>query len=202
MEKKVYETKEESIAAYTDYINTHIRYVALAFNTIGKDIARYVYKLMKLGNQEGDTDISEYIDFIENELIPKHDQSKFSDEEFNAYRMKFYPCKEDLEISEADRDKAFDAAWEHHKTVNYHHPDKWLIKTKEKDMILPMPFYYLIEMIMDWIAMSMNFKQSTYDWWINSPNGRKEKSQYLSNNRMALVDLTLMEFKDKIDFSN
>ena len=64
-----------------------------------------------------------------------------------------------------------------------------------------MPFIYFIEMLMDWTAMSIKFNQSTYDWWFNNPNGRKEKAELFSINRLALIDMVITNFKDELDFS-
>lgn len=204
-ETKVFKTREESRAANKDYIDEHISNVKKAFDLVGEDICRYVYKAMNFSKEDPDKlDVEEYISLIRDYLIPKHDESKYEPIEFDAYAAKFFPCEEDLQDPESVK-KNFDLAWDHHKKVNRHHPDEWVLGHgfgNELDTIrIPMPFIYFIEMLMDWTAMSIKFNQSTYDWWFNDPNGRKEKIEMFSNNRLALIDLVITEFKDRLDFS-
>ena len=168
-ETKVFKTREESGAANKAYIDEHISNVKKAFDLVGEDICKYVYKAMNFSKEDPDKWVEEYISLIRDYLIPKHDESKYDPK------------------------------------VNKHHPNEWVLGHgfgNELDTIrVPMLFIYFIEMLMDWTAMSIKFNQSTYDWWFNDPNGRKEKIEMFSNNRLALIDLVITEFKDRLDFS-
>lgn len=90
------------------------------------------------------------------ELVEKHDNSKFSELEFDGYRKYFYPTQ--YENKEDAKDE-FDKAWIHHYTVNKHHWDHWKNEPKK------MPDKYIIEMILDWIAMGMKFNNSAIDYY-------------------------------------
>ena len=74
------------------------------------------------------------------ELIDEHDDSKFSEEEFEAYAQRFYGDKEDL--------PAFQEAWRHHWMHNEHHPEFWLGED--------MPLIYILEMLCDWGSFSID----------------------------------------------
>lgn len=52
------------------------------------------------------------------EKIIKHDLSKYSKEEFDAYRKQYYPIDE---IEKYNNKEAFEKAWYHHWTHNEHH---------------------------------------------------------------------------------
>jgi hypothetical protein len=73
------------------------------------------------------------------ELIKEHDESKFSDEEFEPYARKWH--LDGIETPE------YEAAWEHHWQNNEHHPEYWLGED--------MPYIYILEMICDWGSFSI-----------------------------------------------
>ena len=74
-----------------------------------------------------------------NEVIQEHDESKYSEEEFEAYAQHFYGSK--------DNDLEFEEAWKHHWLNNEHHPEFWLGED--------MPYIYILEMICDWGSFSI-----------------------------------------------
>ena len=74
------------------------------------------------------------------EIIKEHDESKFSDEEFEAYAQHFYGDKKN--------DFEFGEAWKHHWTHNEHHPEFWLGED--------MPYIYILEMLCDWGSFSID----------------------------------------------
>ena len=89
------------------------------------------------------------IDLIRTQ-ISQHDQSKYSEEEYNAYLDKFYPS------DGADKytiNNNFAYAWLHHLRNNPHHPQYWFLRndTNHKhDRMLDMPYEYIVEMLCDW----------------------------------------------------
>ena len=95
--------------------------------------------------------------------IAKHDASKYSKEEYNAYRMKFFPDNNPEELSYPKRikDAAFEKAWKHHYTVNAHHPEYWIANDKP----IPMLPYSIAEMFCDWAAMSYKFNTVPSKWY-------------------------------------
>ena len=84
------------------------------------------------------------------------DNSKYSGEEFEGYRQWFYP----KEGEEKNKD-VFDKAWKHHYEHNSHHWEYHLTNGKPK----PMSKLNIAEMILDWIAMSIKFKNSPLEWY-------------------------------------
>jgi hypothetical protein len=73
------------------------------------------------------------------EIINEHDESKFSEEEFEPYAQYFYKDKKD--------NFQFEEAWKHHWMNNEHHPEYWLGED--------MPYIYILEMLCDWGSFSV-----------------------------------------------
>ena len=123
------------------------------------------------------------IDFDDfNELIQEHDESKFSEPEFEAYAQHFYgPNKNNK------NDFEFDQAWIHHWTHNEHHPEFWLGED--------MPYIYILEMLCDWGSFSIkssDFKELS-DFYFTKAKDDKEKN--LSENTKIIIE----EILEKID---
>lgn len=89
-----------------------------------------------------------------------HDASKYSDEEFDAYRKHFHSINDE---EKKNSQKEFDKAWEHHYTNNKHHWEYWV--DRSVGIAARIPMLYILEMITDWMAMSLNFHTSLYDWY-------------------------------------
>ena len=73
------------------------------------------------------------------DLIKEHDESKFSEEEFEPYAQKWF--------GDGKKTPEYKAAWEHHWMNNEHHPEYWLGED--------MPYIYILEMICDWGSFSI-----------------------------------------------
>lgn len=97
------------------------------------------------------------------ELIEKHDLSKFDVEEFLPYRKRFFPSITD-EPYDSDE---FEKAWQHHKDNNLHHWESMKAINYDHWMILE----YTVEMICDWLAMAMKFNEKHRAYW----NKNKDK---------------------------
>ena len=82
-----------------------------------------------------DVDLDAFHDIIE-----EHDESKFSEEEFEPYAQKWFGDKK--------KTPEYDRAWEHHYMSNEHHPEYWLGED--------MPYLYILEMICDWGSFSID----------------------------------------------
>ena len=107
-----------------------------------------------------------------NEMIQEHDDSKFSEEEFEAYANKFYGDKKDS--------IEFEEAWKHHWTNNEHHPEFWLGED--------MPYIYILEMLCDWGSFSIksgNMKELS-DFYYSKARDDEEKN--LSENTKAIIE--------------
>ena len=134
--------------AYLKYIDEHRNQVYGAFRRHGQHICLCL-SLIGLSYHE-----------LRNR-ISKHDLSKYGIEEFAAYRNTFYP-KENEEKDAV----GFAKAWKHHYTVNDHHWEHWIENGKPKEMA-PLA---IAEMILDWEAMSVRFKNNPIDWYRSRRN--------------------------------
>ena len=109
------------------------------------------------------------------EMINDHDDSKFSEEEFEPYAQHFYgPNKNNK------NDLEFDEAWKHHWTHNEHHPEFWLGED--------MPYIYILEMLCDWGSFSIasgNMKELS-DFYFNEAQDDEEKN--LSENTKIIIE--------------
>jgi hypothetical protein len=133
---------------YEEYVFEHTENVLKAYLEFGKDILRIM-------NNEG-------LDEKLFELVNNHDKSKLSKEEFEGYRKKFFPTKdEDKELA----DTYMDAAWLHHMNTNKHHPEYWIVREKQGFRPIDMGREYIAEMILDWIAMGYKFKANALQWF-------------------------------------
>ena len=155
---------------YIDYINNHINYVKEAFHKYGELLC----KELNLNYLE----IEEQINY--------HDESKWDKEEFDLYKQKFYPEPNEKEIS----DYEFNKAWLHHIHNNPHHPQHWIYYNDEDNnlTVYDIPDNYILEMILDWIAMGKTHNDTCYNYYFNKggkdklfKNSTRTKVEYLLN---------------------
>ena len=81
-----------------------------------------------------------------------HDASKSNPDEYEAYDAYFYVRNKSHAVVEA-----FNKAWLLHIHRNPHHWQYWVLNNDDPDegeVVLEMPFNYIIEMICDWWAFS------------------------------------------------
>lgn len=203
----LFKTIDESIEYYTKYVNEHISNVLKAFEIFGDEILAYRDKAFSTG--KGFTANKNII--VDNHLSV-HDASKFSKEEFDPYRKNFYCSEEDITLSgmtkeefEAAIKKEFDEAWKHHYEANKHHPEYWKVNVSGQDQYVTMPTYAFVEMICDWIAVSMTLKSRVSDWWFGTdthPGAREEKKNQITlNSDIEFIDDFIKKNSDKLDFS-
>lgn len=96
--------------------------------------------------------LPECIDAMVTRNIDLHDASKDETGEYTAYDNYFYGKKKTPDIIEA-----FNHAWLQHIHRNPHHWQYWVLindEPNEGEIILEMPYHYIIEMICDWWAFS------------------------------------------------
>ncbi len=186
---ELYENFEEAKKAYLEYVDKHINGVKTAFNMFADNLCEYFAP-----------DIDDIKSVVEYN-VGIHDQSKYSDAELIPYIQKFNPWI-GMNKTKEEVEKEFDAAWKHHYSVNKHHPEGWVItSTDGADIVLRMTPDKVIEMLLDWISMSLIRDQSVYDWWVHSNNGRSEKQGLLHPEVFKMVDDWIEENKQAIDFT-
>ena len=140
---------------YLKYVREHISNIHSAYIKYGRTLSKKLnISLLELSG-----------------VVYQHDVSKFSDEEFDGYRQYFYPCSD-----ETKNEELFNRAWEHHYSVNKHHPEFWVYAYNNEPE--DMPNLYIAEMLLDWEAMSMKFGGTTYEYYMKN---RDKKP--LSNNK-------------------
>ena len=98
--------------------------------------------------------------------ITRHDDSKYSVAEYDAYDTYFYGEKT------AEVKWAFNIAWLHHIHNNPHHWQYWILfeddpKNGKEYICLQMPYQYVVEMICDWWSFSFNAGNlnEIFDWY-------------------------------------
>lgn len=117
-----------------------------------------------------------------NELINEHDDSKFSEEEFEPYANFWYNDSDHY-----DYDPEYEAAWEHHWMNNEHHPEYWLGQD--------MPYIYILEMLCDWgsFGIANGNILELVDYYYSEARDDNEKN--LSANTKKIIEEILEQIK-------
>lgn len=166
---------------YDEYLNEHIRAVQVA--------ARWMMKELYAISRLTDCEIG-----ILARNATRHDASKFTPDEYDAYDAYFY--------GERDED-AFNRAWLHHIHKNPHHWQHWLLmnddgkyRDPDKVIALEMPRVYALEMVADWWSFSWRSGnlEEVFDWYeehrdsiILHPKTREFVESVLDEIRVKLV---------------
>lgn len=151
--------KATKIIEYVDYIESHRTNVAKAWEVLKKACA----------NMDFIYDDTIRIPIAENIAI--HDLSKYSQFEFIQYQEKFFP-------SSSDSGNSFQDAWESHKKHNKHHWQRIYIDGHIEDVV---------EMICDWMAMSMQFGGTAEEYYL------KNRTEILLQDWQTKVVLEIFE---------
>lgn len=150
---------------YLDYLKNHIEGVQQTW----KDIFVPIFR------RTSTKQFDEY-----SELIQKHDESKYSKDEWDTYLNYFCPD----ENHPKDED-TFDSAWLHHQHNNPHYWQYWILQRDSGDQVaLDMPEKYVIEMLCDWSFFRYKNPESTTNKWYND---NKDK-MILSKNTIKLIE--------------
>jgi hypothetical protein len=137
--------------------------------------------------KENCSELFEGVDIdVFDDLIKEHDESKFSEEEFEPYAQKWF----------GDKKKTFEyeEAWKHHWMNNEHHPEFWLGED--------MPYIYILEMICDWGSFSIasgNMNELS-DFYFNKAKDDPEKN--LSDATQEIIEDILIKVESAIKRSS
>lgn len=117
------------------------------------------------------------------DLIKAHDESKFSEEEFEPYARKWH--------LDGKKTPEYEAAWVHHYSNNEHHPEFWLGED--------MPYIYILEMICDWGSFSIasGDMNELSDFYFNKAKEDPEKN--LSDATKEIIEDILSKINSVID---
>lgn len=152
---------------YTDYIEAHKERVKIAYEKYFLPLLDKELDLQSCSTEEFKEAIKSAINNIN-----IHDESKYTDIEFEPYRVRFYPTTEEKELLKNpdyfnQQQENFLTAWEHHYKNNPHHPKYWV---KEDGTIIDMELVYIIEMICDWAS----FGDDILNWYQNKAIDEKK----------------------------
>lgn len=117
------------------------------------------------------------------EVIEEHDDSKFSEEEFEPYAQKWF--------NNSGKTPEYEAAWKHHWLNNEHHPEFWLGED--------MPYIYILEMLCDWGSFSIksgDFRELS-DFYYTKAKDDPEKM--LSDNTKIIIEEILSKIDSVLD---
>jgi hypothetical protein len=166
--------KEES--RYKKYIKNHIENVKQVWVSIQKHLINEFW-------------IDDFMFHKITALIGRHDESKYSVEEFEGYRQYFFP------INEKEKNKnQFNYSWNHHQKNNPHHWQYWIMHEKGKLMALEMPFEYIIEMLCDWAAMSLNFNDKPFSFY-----NKEKENMLLAKNTIICIESWISIFNKIVE---
>ena len=132
---------------YLDYVNSH-----------QERVTKFASWL-----KENCPEVFEGVDLdVFDDLIKEHDESKYSEEEFEPYAQKWFGDKK--------KTLEYEEAWKHHWMNNEHHPEYWLGED--------MPYIYILEMICDWGSFSIDKGDMTElsDFYYNKAKADPEKN--------------------------
>ncbi len=152
--------KIKMLRKYLDYTERHIDNVERAWGVVQQKLKHMnvIY--------------DDFLFAMTEQLIRKHDLSKFSCEEFVPYAEWFYgPYGKKYDIWDdggagehlhKQAQEAFVSAWENHKCKNPHHWENWINLTEhfpnEKSC-------HLVSMVVDWVAMSMEIGDTAEEYY-------------------------------------
>lgn len=178
----VYETKEESLKAYNISICNHIQNIKKAFNVFGKLFCDAL-----------NLDINEL-----EMLINIHDKSKMlNQDEIDGYLIHNFPYK-DSNIpfnSYGLRRCIYEKALLSHYHSNPHHPEYWVMIKNNSLLPMPMEKIYICEMVLDWIANSVDENTNAKEYWRLNRNRK-----LLHHDTIDIID-QLIDLIDPIDFN-
>lgn len=154
------EGKDDYLNEYKKYINDHKKRVAKFASWLKQNLPEIFDNI----------DISQF-----DMIIAEHDESKYSEEEFEPY-ARFWYNKQDEYVYEPE----YEAAWEHHWMNNEHHPEYWLGND--------MPYIYILEMLCDWGSFSV--ESGNYNELINYyyDEAKDDDEKNLSDNTKIIIE--------------
>lgn len=179
--KRVIKPRPSIFQQYDEYLSSHIHNVQRAWYEI---LRPYLSRQGVRDSELSDID----------SRIESHDESKFDDEEYEAYAEWFYSEHPD----EGEAKEAFDLAWLHHQNNNEHHWQYWVLiqdtdEPKYRALDMPKPAVY--EMLCDWHSFSVKDSESTaYSWYNNN-----KENMLLSDNTIAIIDSLIGVFKKPLN---
>jgi hypothetical protein len=126
------------------------------------------------------------------DIIEEHDDSKFSEEEFEPYAQKFYG-PQDINGKPLEFVPGYEEAWQHHWIHNEHHPEFWLGED--------MPYIYILEMLCDWGSFSIDKGDLTELSKYYYENAKDDEEKNLSDNTKEIIEEILSKINSVLEES-
>lgn len=169
---------------YDLYLEQHKGNVAKGYRWIRENLPELVAKFE--GNEFE----------LEQQICYQHDASKTEMDEYVAYDRYFYGGPQGKSYGAV---KEFNYAWLKHIHRNPHHWQHWILvndNPDEGEIIMDMPYEYILEMICDWWAFSWKSGDLTeiFKWYDKHKDYMK-----LSAETRKTVEMILDKIKAKLD---
>lgn len=128
------------------------------------------------------------------QICSNHDYSKTQLDEYKAYDAYFYGRNVSYAVAQE-----FNKAWLLHIHRNPHHWQYWILindDPKEGEVLIEMPYNYVLEMICDWWAFSWAKENlnEIFSWY-------EERKKYIKihKNTIKIVESILNQIKEKLE---
>lgn len=157
---------------YMNYIDNHVKLVQMVVDHMSKNVDF-------LCNPSKKEEYTKAINIVK-DRIKLHDDSKYSEEEFEPYRRKFFPTEDERNNEELQQiiEDNFKQATDHHYKCNSHHPEHWM---DEDGSCHDMPLDCILEMIADWNAVSIDKGSNMIDWYMTCDKQFSPKTREIVN---------------------
>lgn len=167
---------------YDMFLKEHRENVANAFYWISENLTEL------LDGYDG-----EEFNELEDQICRDHDSSKNLEFEYNAYDRYFYGKNRSFEVVQE-----FNYAWLYHIHLNPHHWQHWVLINDDPEcgeIVLDMPYRYILEMICDWWAFSWRDGNLTeiFKWYDEHKDYMK-----LSDYTRKMVENILSKIREKL----
>ena len=167
---------------YDEYLKEHIGNVKKAYTWLEEHLPQ----------------VTDDVHWSLSHSLSGHDESKYSESEYDAYDKYFYGGNRSFAVVEA-----FNQAWNHHIHNNPHHWQYWVLleddpKSGEPYIALAMPDEYIVEMICDWWSFSWKSGELTeiFDWYDKHKGIMK-----LHKNTSKTVESILQLIREELDMT-
>lgn len=173
---------------YNLYLEEHKKNVANAFYWLKEHLPEIVEE-----GRMAYPGCDEPVD-LEHQICFAHDSSKTMGDEYHPYDVYFYGGNRSHQVVQE-----FNVAWLKHIHRNPHHWQYWILVNDDPengDVVLSMPYNYIIEMICDWWSFSFVKDQpyEIFDWY----DAHKDHMKLAESTR-GVVEGILAKIREKLD---
>lgn len=148
---------EAKEAEYRAYLEAHIHNVHEAYKAYGTTLIEQMNQL----DPEHPVDIHKL-----SAAIRAHDVKKFDPEEFDGYRLMYFPTDQELDkYTDSYRQVCYSKSFNLHSHESNHHLEFWSYIENMKIVCIEMSNEAIIEMLLDWQTKSGRAFIRPADYW-------------------------------------